>query len=375
MPGSNQFNKLSFFAWNINGLFSTTLGDKLRNSDLLSMIKNFDFIILSKTWKKGNIDVEGFMVVTTNAIKTGKWGRHSGGLALLYNSKFRDWISVEVQSTNLLWFKILKKYTKTDNDIYVCGAYIPPYNSIYFSPVVFEELENDIEKFSSLGSILLMGDFNWRTGKYPDNVCQDGNSIIVNDQSKFSQYAFQRNSFVNDLNNHRKRLLEICRSADQRILNGRIYDDSLGRPTFHGKSGVSVVDYAVCDQDLFPHLANFFVREPSSLSDHSPIMAWLNIDTNDNHLATTNTNDTLTRLSKQFIWETNSPQKFRATLQSRDIQRMTHDFLIHSGPDRNINTSLDAVENIIFTTAKCCLKIKVIKKRHVRLPADKKMVW
>ena len=141
-----------------------------------------------------------------------------------------------------LWFKILKKFTKTDHDIYVCGAHIPPYNSIYFSPELFEELENDIEKFSSHGSILLMGDFNSRTGKYPDNVCQDGNSIIVNDQSKSSQYAFQRNSFDNDLNNHGKKLLEICQSADLRILNGRISGDSLGRPTFHGKSGVSVID-------------------------------------------------------------------------------------------------------------------------------------
>ena len=81
-----------------------------------------------------------------------------------------------------------------------------------------------------------------------------------------------------------------------------------------------------------PHVANFIVREPSSLSDHSPIMAWLNIGTNDNHLATKNTNDTLTRLPKQFIWESNSPQKFRAALQSRDIQRMIHDFLVDSGP-------------------------------------------
>ena len=38
MPESNQSNKLSFFAWNINGLFSKTLGDKLRNSDFLRAV-------------------------------------------------------------------------------------------------------------------------------------------------------------------------------------------------------------------------------------------------------------------------------------------------------------------------------------------------
>jgi len=108
---------------------------------------------------------------------------------------------------------------------------------------MFEDLENDIETFSSQGSILLMGNFNSRTGKYSDCVSQDGNAMIANDQSQFSFGLTRRNSFDNELNNHRKRLLEICKSADLRILNGRVSGDSLGRATFHGKTGVSVVDY------------------------------------------------------------------------------------------------------------------------------------
>ena len=40
-------------------------------------------------------------------------------------------------------------------------------------------------------------------------------------------------------------LLEICRSADLTIMNGRSRGDSLGRPTFHGKLGVSVVDLSL----------------------------------------------------------------------------------------------------------------------------------
>ena len=159
-----------------------------------------------------------------------------------------------------------------------------------------------------------MGDLNSRTGKYSDIVCQEGNTSITNDQSESSLCAIQRNSFDNELNNHGKRLLEICRSADLRILNGRTSGDSLGGPTFHGKSGVSIVDYAICDQDLFRRIANFIVREPLSLSDHSPIMTWLNINTVNDHSATTNINDTLVRLPKQFIWERDSSLKFRTAL-------------------------------------------------------------
>ena len=75
-------------------------------------------------------------------------------------------------------------------------------------------------------------------------------------------------------------------------------------------------------------------------------MTWLNVNTVNDHSATTNINDTLVRLPKQFIWERDSSLKFRTALQSRDIQRMLHDFLIDNRPDRNVNTSLDAVENI-----------------------------
>ena len=70
--------------------------------------------------------------------------------------------------------------------------------------------------------------------------------LYQSDQSEFSLCAFQRHSFSDELNNRGKRLLEICRSADLEIMNGRLRGDSLARPTFRGKSGVSVVDYAVC---------------------------------------------------------------------------------------------------------------------------------
>ena len=48
---------------------------------------------------------------------------------------------------------------------------------------------------------------------------------------------------------------------------------------------------------------------PLSLSDHSPIMTWLNVNTVNDHSATTNINDTLVRLPKQFIWERDSSLK------------------------------------------------------------------
>ena len=63
----SQSNKLSFCAWNINGLSSKSLGNKLRDPDCLRMINNFDFIILSETWKSVSIDLEGCLLYTSDA--------------------------------------------------------------------------------------------------------------------------------------------------------------------------------------------------------------------------------------------------------------------------------------------------------------------
>ena len=173
---------LSFFSWNINGIFAKPLGDTLQNNECLNLICQFDFITLCETWKETIIEVAGYRSVISGTSKLGNNGRNKNEL--------RNWVSIEKITPNFLWFKISKQYVKTSKDIYVCGIYIPPNSSKYFLPEMFEDLENDIETFYSQGSILLMGDFNSRTGKYSDCVSQEGNT----------SRSTQRNSFDNNIN-------------------------------------------------------------------------------------------------------------------------------------------------------------------------------
>ena len=185
--------------------------------------------------------------------------------------------------------------------------------------------------------------------------------------------ALSSPSAADALLNHGKRLLELCRSADLRILNGRVSGDSLGKATFHGRNGTSVVDYSICDQDLFQHVANFIVKEPSCLSDHSPIVTWLNINTNISNRDAIPANDTLTSLPKQFCWEHDSTQKFKDALRSPSTQTLIREFLNDNESPANVNISLKKVENIFIATAKRRLKIKTIKKhKRVQLSTNKK---
>ena len=73
---------------------------------------------------------------------------------------------------------------------------------------------------------------------------------------------------------------------------------------------MSVVDYVVCDQGLLSHVANFVVKGPLHLLDHSPITTWLNINKKTSYNPTILEGDTSTRLPKQFLWENDSAQKF-----------------------------------------------------------------
>ena len=86
---------------------------------------------------------------------------------------------------------------------------------------------------------------------------------------------------------------------------------------------------------IFHSIANSLLKEPSNLTDHSPIMTWLNINTVNNHLATEKTNDTLICLPKK---ENDSSKKFKTALQTRHTQRMMHDFLVDCRPDKHINS-------------------------------------
>lgn len=236
----------SLSTWNINGLNNKVLGDKTKNKDFVDAISNIDFMFLTETWNNKNIDIPGFETINSISVepKSKTACRQSGGISLIFKSKFKNYVTIVKNRKNFLWSKISKEILNDDKDLYICGTYIPPEKSNYFDEEIFEELENDIISFSSRGNIITLGDFNARTNKLEDFVSSEGSNLIL-DTSENSLRPTERQNFDSITNNHGKKLIEICKSCDLRILNGRTMGDSLGRPTFHGKNGTSVVEYMI----------------------------------------------------------------------------------------------------------------------------------
>ena len=118
-----------------------------------------------------------------------------------------------------------------------------------------------------------------------------------------------------------------------------------------GETEQASFDYEICDQDLFSSVAHFVVKVPSFFSDHSPVITWLNVETNIRNKNVAHANDTVKRLPRQFCWENDSTQKFKDALRSSSTQLLIREFL-NDEPITNVNTSLEKVEHILIATAK-----------------------
>jgi exonuclease III len=246
--------------------------------------------------------------------------RQSGGISLMFKSKFMNYVTTVKNTKNFLWSKISKEILKNDTDLYICGTYIPPEKSKYFDEEIFEEFENDVIRFSSRGNVITLGDFNARTNKLDDFVSSEG-SDLIHDTSENSLHPTERQNFDSTVNNNGKKLIEICKNCDLRILNGRTMGDSLGRPTFHGQNGTSVVDYIICNQNLVQNIKHLIVKAPCYLSDHSQIITW--IDTHETRSPENNTEahfqPQLEKLPSQYTWTDISKDNFVKELKSTKI--------------------------------------------------------
>ena len=358
-------HNISVSTWNIHGLFHKTLGDKTKNKDFINNINKLDFLFLTETWSNLNIDVPDYKAFVSDVSipQTDKACRISGGIILLYKSQYENHVSIVKKSKNVLWCKISKNLLSTNTDLFLCGVYIPPEKSTYFEEEIFDELEADILSFSSKGNTMVLGDFNARTSKMRDFVSKEGNDFIT-DASENCFCPQDRENFDNNINNHGKKLINLCKNTDMRIINGRTKGDSLGQPTFHGQNGISTIDYTLCDQNTFQHIKHFIVKPPTYLSDHSQIISWFNIQTISNTEEQIHQEPPLHKLPLQFDWCDNSKTNFKKALRSPETQNKINEFLNKnfSYDINGVNECIIDFQNIFIDASKRSLKLKKKKK-------------
>lgn len=114
------------------------------------------------------------------------------------------------------------------------------------------------------------------------------------------------------------KLLDFCRFNGIRICNGRLGADyGVGKYTYVGSTGSSVIDYVIVNPLLFKNIRNFTVGEPNILSDHCPVefsISYKNLD------ITTNTEEirTYEQVTKKYTWNKEQLSQYTHSLNEEE---------------------------------------------------------
>ena len=197
-----------------------------------------------------------------------------------------------------------------------------------------QQVNKDIEKYAKLGHIILLGDFNARTGTDQDTINLELDHIKGIDSGSLGSEGgffgeegiipFSRNSEDGKTNQRGKEILEMCKNNDLCILNGRTVGDVFGAITCRRWNGCSVVDYCICSQELVHNVISFEVSPAYPwFSDHSAIQLHISIFVN----ATSRVKkEHLGKLPDTFIWDSEAEIKTAHYFASEEFALEMHNF-------------------------------------------------
>ena len=118
---------------------------------------------------------------------------------------------------------------------------------------------------------LLIGDINARIGNISEFMQHE--KININCPPSRSVRETKRNNCDTTQNKKGMKLIELCKSYEMQIANGRFPGDYWGNFTHHNKNkSASTVGLVLISDDLFHITEDFKVLPHTELSDHSKIV-------------------------------------------------------------------------------------------------------
>ena len=188
-------------------------------------------------------------------------------------------------SYGLIWIKIDKRILLSDQDVYLCYVYVRDRNSKVAQQEEndsFEILQSDISKYKTLGKIFVTGDFNSRTADEPDFLLHDYYlNVGMNENLRDNESPLRKSRDI-VLDNYGRRLLDLCKSTDLLIANGRLGDDKdIGEFICVTSCGRSAVDYLLLSLYDFDCVSHLSICDTDEHSDHSALYFCLKLTEND----------------------------------------------------------------------------------------------
>ena len=343
-----------------------------------------DIEILSETWGECNHynEIEGYNFIKNGTQKDPsiKKGRSSGGMIIYYKKNLEKLIKTIKQTPNYVWIELKKElFHNLNKNLKLCVIYNPPINSRYYNPNVIEDIGLDILDVCENDSpILLIGDMNARISNIIDYTTID-NKEIKNSLIEENHPKINRNNCDIQINKEGLKLIDLCKSFDLMILNGRTSGDYWGNFTHYNKNkGASTVDLSIASCKIFENINNFRVMPQLDLTDHCKIITQIdNIRIPDNSTKTETYN--WLKLPNRYKWNENYANIFKETLYSEKIEKLITETeqLIDAGL---IESTGIKIQEIFRQTADTCLvktnsKGNPINNKNNNSKKKKKKKW
>ena len=350
---------LSIGYQNIEGLHHATLGCKLDNCITLEN----DIEVLAESWTEcENCDNireldDHFLLECIKPIKTGTKGRKSGGIKIFLKKKLKNSIKVIKSTDNYAWLEIDKNlFHELEKNILVCAIYSQPASSKYYSEEVWEALENDlIYMTNNEVPFCILGDMNGRTGTESEFLEIPKNEEIPDTEGRKIKES-KRNNCDKETCQIGTKILNLCKSYEMQIGNGRLNGDFMGNFTHYNKNkGQSTVDLALISDSLFNDIDDLKILPQETFSDHSKII-----------LTISNMKEVKDEQPKEyewinmkpaFKWQEDSEEQYKAALESEEVNEMIRKCrrLINTNKIEDAGKTL---QEIFITGAKLSLEEK-----------------
>ena len=266
--------------WNIHGAYYKVNNfkvNKLQGHYFMETLNNHDILCLQETLcgpGDGPADHLTQFASIPHCRKISSNNRHFGGMLLLIRKTIRKGVKVRsVSDKDILGISLDKDFFGLPNNITVWFVYAPPISSPYTASRD-EVLLSLQKKMTDSTHPIILGDLNGKTNTVPDTVddAEDAHSPI-NDITTYSRDKFipRHNQDENKMDKQGSAIIEMCKSNNLRILNGRMPGDrwgSLTRFPINRLESPSVLDYCISHTEVMKNIDSFKVHPISDLSDH-----------------------------------------------------------------------------------------------------------
>ena len=348
--------------WNIHGVKTTEVRNKLHDPEFLNKISRHDIIGLSELHTPDSVSLPGYTLIKQKIRNEKHKGpKVSGGVAVFARNHLVQIVQL-MPNNNIdsIWIKLKTSNHSSDN-IFIGTYYVSPENQKNKNDIsLFNILNEEVNKFKCKGSIFIMGDFNGRTAMQSDFI--QGDKFDDNSEIPLKE-PLPRNSEDRKSNARGLDLLDFCKAEDFLIVNGRKSGDIFGKMTSHQYNGSSVVDYLISSN--IDQVSDFAVGDFIPwLSDHCPIYCTISLKS---PLPSNAQNAQLSEKEPGFTWKHNSKELFESKLETNEVREKLEAFM-DDGDLSSQNLAVSIKDTLSEIAKECNLQIKKKKSNGLKTP-------